>query len=131
MERIARENSKDILRILIINGSDINTKDNTGATVLNRASTVENFEDVIKFLVEVGCRITQNNLSWIRIKNPELTELIEFELQNPKSLVRQSRQVWWKCLRSSRSKTKFHNKLESFGESNSLPYILVDYLNCR
>lgn len=131
MERIARENSQDILRILIINGSDLNAKDNTGATVLYRASTVENFQDVIKFLLEVGCRVTQNNLSWIRVKNPDLTELVESELQNPRSLMRQSRLALWKCLRNSSSKQKFYSKLESLGENNGLPFVLIDYLNCR
>jgi len=131
MERIARENSQDILRILIINGSDLNAKDNTGATVLYRASTVENFQDVIKFLLEVGCRVTQNNLSWIRVKNPDLTELVESELQNPRSLMRQSRLVLWKCLRNSSSKQKFYSKLERLGENNGLPFVLIDYLNCR
>jgi hypothetical protein len=131
MERLARENSKDILRTLIIHGSDLNARDNTGATVLYRASTVENFQDVIRFLVEVGCRITQNNLSWIKIKNPDLTEFVESELQNPKSLVRLSRLVTWKCLRSSGSEKKFTTKLDSLGENHCIPLVLVDYLNCR
>ena len=37
MERIARLHSREILRLLISHGSDVMSKDNTGATVLYRS----------------------------------------------------------------------------------------------
>jgi len=129
MEGIARENSRDILRMLITHGCDIQAKDNSGANVLCRASAVENFESVLKFLVEVGCRPTHNALNWTRVKNPGCVGLIESELRTPKSLLRQSRLKVWTCLRSSTQ--PFQTSLNNLGGDNGLPFILVDYLNCR
>eukprot|EP00088_Acartia_fossae_P038744 TRINITY_DN4020_c0_g1_i1.p1 TRINITY_DN4020_c0_g1~~TRINITY_DN4020_c0_g1_i1.p1 ORF type:complete len:521 (+),score=80.70 TRINITY_DN4020_c0_g1_i1:29-1564(+) len=130
MERIARDNARDILQLLVTHGSNVNAKDNTGATVLFRASTVENFSDCIEFLVEAGCRVTHNILNWTRVKNPDCVTLIQSELCTPKSLVRQARSAIWNSLRQANKITSF-DQIASYDSQIFLPNILVDYLNCR
>ena len=44
MERIARLHSKEILRLLISHGSDVMSKDKTGATVLYRFVNLDFFQ---------------------------------------------------------------------------------------
>ena len=56
MEQLARDNALDILKMLIGHGSNIFERDNTGASILTRAASVDNFSHVIKFLVSAGCR---------------------------------------------------------------------------
>ena len=101
MEAIARQNSKHILRLLLAHGSDPQARDNSGTTVLGRASAVENFAEVIRFLVEAGCRVNHNILNWTRIKNPDCVSFIQRELVNPKSLLRQARLQEWKLTKVS------------------------------
>jgi len=128
METIARQNSKEIIRLLITHGSDIQSKDNTGCNVLYRASTVDNFKETIDFLVAIGCRVTHNILNWTRVKNPECVEVIEEELVNPKSLLRQARLVIW---RSINHKLSNINEINNKNNDCILPNVLVDYLNCN
>jgi len=140
MERIARDNARQILQLLITHGCDFSVKDNSGATVLYRASTVESFEPVIKFLIDVGCRLTYNILNWTRVKNPACVEYIESELSTPKSLLRQCRLCIWKSIRlrpaaaaapAKKSVLHFRRCLDSLGSNDGLPFVLVDYMNCR
>jgi len=128
MESIARQNSKEIIRLLITHGSDIQSKDNTGCNVLYRASTVENFKDTIEFLVAIGCRVTHNILNWTRVKNPECVKVIEEELVSPKSLLRQARLVIW---RSINHKLFNINQINNKNNECVLPNVLVNYLNCN
>lgn len=129
MESLARENAMDIIQLLISHGSDIDARDRTGATALYRASTVENFEEVIKFLVDCGIRVTQNILNWARVKNPGSLELLEFERNNPRSLARLSRTALRKSLGSSSPGSEnFSSKLQSLREESCLPLVLFDYL---
>jgi len=128
MESIARQNSKEIIRLLITHGSDLQSKDNTGCNVLYRASTVENFKETIEFLVEIGCRVTHNILNWTRVKNPECVKMIEEELVSPKSLLRQARLVIW---RSINHKLSNINQINNKNNECILPNVLVNYLNCN
>ena len=67
METLARDNSLDILRLLVRHGADLGERDNTGASILTRAASVDNFSDMIQFLVSAGCRVTENVINWIKV----------------------------------------------------------------
>merc|ERR1719433_917453 len=91
MESLARENALDILKVLVASGANMFERDNTGASILTRAASVDNFVDIIKFLVMVDCKVTENVMNWIRVRNPECSELVETSLRVPGTLLQQSR----------------------------------------
>jgi len=77
MEALARDNALAILRVLAGSGANMFERDNTGASILTRAASVDNFVEVIKFLVSAGCKVTENVLNWIRVRNPDCCDLAE------------------------------------------------------
>lgn len=130
MERIARFNALPILRRLIREGANIYERDKTGASVLTRAASVDNFADVILFLIEAGCKITENILNWTRVRNPDAIDKVERGLREPGSLRRQSRTRIWKLLQSSNERESFKSKLNRISKEEELPIILCEYIQC-
>jgi len=136
MENLARENALQILKTLIRHGADVFQRDNTGASILTRAASVDHFSEVIKFLVDTGCRVTENVMNWIKVRNPECSKFCETSLRMPHSLMVQSRATIWKLLRDADNSTSGGNiqnytqRLENLVKQEELPIILSDYLQC-
>ena len=101
MERLARDSALEILASLVRAGADIYERDNTGASILTRAASVDRFSPVIRFLVEAGCRVTENVINWVKVRNPESQALCEQSVKMPNSLPVQSRAVIWRLLREA------------------------------
>ena len=108
-------------------------RDNTGASILTRAASVDNFVEVIKFLVSAGCKVTENVLNWIRVRNPDCCDLAETSFRVPGSLMQQSRVRIWSLLRQSGAADipGYREKMKVMAASAQIPLILVDYLECR
>lgn len=130
MENLARTNSLPILKLLIRNGADLFERDKTGASILTRAASVDRFSEVIHFLVETGCKVTENVLNWTKIRNPDVVNKIEEALKVPGTLRRQCRVKIWKLLRSGDKSVSFHTRLDRLVSDECLPNILSDYLHC-
>ena len=138
MERLARDNALEILASLVRAGADIYERDNTGASILTRAASVDRFSPVIGFLVEAGCRVTENVINWVKVRNPESQALCEQSVKVPNSLLVQSRAVIWRLLRnattasnSDSSPMMYGERIESLAKSEELPLIMSDYLQCK
>ena len=132
MESLARENALEILKELVASGADMFERDNTGASILTRAASVDNFVEIIKFLVLVGCKVTENVMNWIRVRNPECSELVETSLRVPGSLLQQSRIKTWSLLRhSGGSSLSYPDKMKALAKSEQIPVVLLDYLQCK
>ena len=99
MERLARDNALEILASLVRAGADIYERDNTGASILTRAASVDRFSPVIRFLVEAGCRVTENVINWVKVRNPESQALCEQSVKMPNSLLVQSMAIIWRLLK--------------------------------
>ena len=128
MERLARDDALPILRLLIRQGVDLYERGKTGASILTRAASVDNFAEVITFLVEAGCRATENVLNWTRVRNPDVVDRVEKGLRVPGSLRRQSRVKIWKLLRAG--KGSFKDRVEKLTSEEELPLVLSDYIQC-
>ena len=134
MERLARDNALELLAELVRAGADVYERDNTGATILTLAASVDRFSPVIKFLVEAGCRVTENVINWVKVRNPESVELCERSLKMPSSLMIQSRAVIWRMLReasSDPSEMRYGERIETLVKREELPVIMSDYLQCK
>ena len=133
MEALARDNALAILRVLAGSGANMFERDNTGASILTRAASVDNFVEVIKFLVSAGCKVTENVLNWIRVRNPDCCDLAETSFRVPGSLMQQSRVRIWSLLRQSGAADipGYREKMKVMAASAQIPLILVDYLECR
>ena len=135
MEKLARDSALEILASLIRAGADVYARDNTGASILTRAASVDNFSPVIGFLVEAGCRVTENVINWIKVRNPESQALCERSVKVPSSLLVQSRAVIWRLLRDASnpasSPMRYEKRIESLVKSEELPVIMSDYLQCK
>jgi hypothetical protein len=129
MESLARDSALPILRLLIRQGVDLYERDKTGASILTRAASVDNFAEVITFLVEAGCRVTENVLNWTRVRNPEVVDRVEKGLRVPGSLRRQSRTKIWKMLREGKM-GNFKDRLGQLTLEEELPVVLSDYIQC-
>ena len=130
MENLARTSALPILRLLIREGVDLYERDKTGASILTRAASVDNFADVILFLVDAGCKVTENVLNWTRVRNPEVVEKVEKGLRVPGSLMRQSRTKIWKMLRAGIMGTTFKDRLAKLTTEEELPLVLSEYIQC-
>eukprot|EP00092_Neocalanus_flemingeri_P029643 GFUD01032189.1.p1 GENE.GFUD01032189.1~~GFUD01032189.1.p1 ORF type:complete len:414 (+),score=144.83 GFUD01032189.1:73-1314(+) len=130
METLARNSALPILRLLIREGVDLYERDKTGASILTRAASVDNFAEVIEFLVEAGCRVTENVLNWTRVRNPGVVDKVERGLRVPGSLRRQSRTKIWKLLRAGRKGGNFKDRLRKLTVEEELPGVLSDYIQC-
>lgn len=134
MEVQARSNAVAVIRLLIQAGCDLDARDNTGASVLNRAASVDNFSAVVKELVSVGCKPTENIMNWTRVRNRDLVPMLEEEMTRPPPLRRQARRAVWKRLRwcsaSQGSQMSFPERISNM-EGDILPSILVEYLQCK
>merc|ERR1712062_390000 len=132
MEALARDNALDILKVLVAAGANMFERDNTGASILTRAASVDNFVEIIKFLVLVGCKVTENVMNWIRVRNPECSELVETSLRVPGSLLQQSRIKTWSLLRHSGGNSlSYPDKMKALAKSEQIPVVLLDYLQCK
>ena len=133
MEALARDNALDILRVLAGSGANMFERDNTGASILTRSASVDNFVEVIKFLVSVGCKVTENVMNWIRVRNPDCSDLVETSLRVPGSLLQQSRIRIWSLLRQDREggSQVYKEKMRVLAASAQIPVILSDYLECK
>lgn len=138
MESLARENALDILKVLVASGANMFERDNTGASILTRAASVDNFVDIIKFLVTVGCKVTENVMNWIRVRNPECSELVETSLRVPGTLLQQSRIKTWSLLRHSGGgggggdvALSYPDKMKALAKTEQIPVVLLDYLQCK
>lgn len=133
MEALARDNALDILRVLAGSGANMFERDNTGASILTRSASVDNFVEVIKFLVSVGCKVTENVMNWIRVRNPDCSDLVETSLRVPGSLLQQSRIRIWSLLRQGREggSHDYKEKMKALAASAQIPVILSDYLECK
>ena len=135
MESLARDNALDILKALVASGANMFERDNTGASILTRAASVDNFVDIIKFLVMVGCKVTENVMNWIRVRNPECSELVETSLRVPGSLLQQSRIKTWSLLRHSGGgggdALSYPDKMKALAKTEQIPVVLLDYLQCK
>ena len=133
MEALARDNALDILRVLAGSGANMFERDNTGASILTRSASVDNFVEVIKFLVSVGCKVTENVMNWIRVRNPDCSDLVETSLRVPGSLLQQSRIRIWSLLRQGREggSQDYKEKMKALAASAQIPVILSDYLECK
>ena len=135
MESLARDNALDILKVLVASGANMFERDNTGASILTRAASVDNFVDIIKFLVMVGCKVTENVMNWIRVRNPECSDLVETSLRVPGTLLQQSRIKTWSLLRHSGGGTvaslTYPDKMKALAKTEQIPVVLLDYLQCK
>ena len=57
METLARDNALQILRLLIRHGADVYERDNTGASILTRAASVDNFSQAVCTNIITLCNI--------------------------------------------------------------------------
>ena len=130
MEELARDEALNVVRLLVRNGACLQQRDKTGASLLTRAASVDNFEPVINFLLGAGCRVTENILNWVRVRNPGLTGKVEEELKTPGPLLRQSRCAVWRAVALSGPRSGFLGRLESLGAGEALPGVLRNYLQC-
>jgi len=133
MESIGRRGALPIIKLLLRHGADLSQRDKTGATLLTRASSVDMFTGVITFLVEVGCRPTENILNWTKVRNPSLVVRLEREMKSPGSLMRQARLVIWRVLREAQGQGEgegFRDRIEQLGRRECLPAVLSDYMLC-
>jgi hypothetical protein len=62
MEALGRTSALPILRCLVQHGAALHQRDNTGAGLLTRAASVDRFQPVLEFLIEV---------SWLPAAGPE------------------------------------------------------------
>ena len=60
---------------------------------------MDRFSPVIRFLVEAGCRVTENFISWVKVRNPKSPALCKQSVKMPNSLLVQSRAVIWRLLK--------------------------------
>ena len=88
---------------------------------------------VIKFLVEAGFRVMENVINWVKVRNPESQALCEQSVKMPNSLLVQSRAVIWRLLRdaSISNQMKYGERIEKLVQSEELPLIMSDYLQCK
>ena len=134
MESLARDNALDILKVLVAAGANMFERDNTGASILTRAASVDNFVEIIKFLVLVGCKVTENVMNWIRVRNPDCSELVETSLRVPGTLLQQSRIKTWSLLRHSGGggeSLSYPDKMKALAKTEQIPVVLLDYLQCK
>ena len=133
MESLARDNALDILKVLVAAGANMFERDNTGASILTRAASVDNFVEIIKFLVLVGCKVTENVMNWIRVRNPDCSELVETSLRVPGTLLQQSRIKTWSLLRHSggAASLTYPDKMKALAKTEQIPVVLLDYLQCK
>jgi len=130
MEELARAEALNVVRLLVRNGANLQQRDKTGASLLTRAASVDNFEPVIEFLLEAGCRVTENILNWVRVRNPRLTSKVEKELKAPGPLLRQARCAVWRAVALAGPRSGYFDRLQSLGAAEALPGVLRDYLQC-
>ena len=133
MELLARDNALAILKLLIKHGADVYERDNTGASILTRAASVDNFSCVIQFLVETGCKVTENVINWIKVRNPDCTKMCETSLRMPHSLLIQSRAKIWSILRTASSQDSslsYCQRTDILVKKEELPLILSEYIQC-
>lgn len=131
MEQEARQQALPNLRLLVLHGADLQERDNTGAGLLTRAASVDRFEPVVEFLIEAGCRVTENVLNWVRVRNPELVERVERELRVPPPLLRQARVVVWRAVGGAGSRQEHRERLGELVRREELPGVLGEYLLCE
>ena len=134
MESLARDNALDILKVLVAAGANMFERDNTGASILTRAASVDNFVEIIKFLVLVGCKVTENVMNWIRVRNPDCSELVETSLRVPGTLLQQSRIKTWSLLRHSGvggESLSYPDKMKALAKTEQIPLVLIDYLQFK
>ena len=106
---------------------------NTGASILTRAASVDNFSCVIQFLVETGCKVTENVINWIKVRNPDCTKMCETSLRMPHSLLIQSRAKIWSILRTASSEDSslsYCQRTDILVKKEELPLILSEYIQC-
>lgn len=131
MEQVARDQALAIIKLLVIHGANLQERDKTGASLLTRAASVDNFGPVIEFLVEAGCRVTENVLNWVKVRNLGLANRVERELKVPGSLLRQSRAAVWRTVGQAGSREGFHGRLLQLQGGEDLPGVLGEYLLCQ
>ena len=85
--------------------------------------------EVITFLVEAGCRVTEDVLNWTRVRNPEVVVRVQKGLRVPGSLRRQSRTNIWKMLREGKM-GNFKDRLRQMTMEEELTVVLSDYIQC-
>ena len=85
--------------------------------------------EVITFLVEAGCRVTEDVLNWTRVRNPEVVDRVQKGLRVPGSLRRQSRTKIWKMLREGKM-GNFKDRLRQMTMEEELTVVLSDYIQC-
>jgi len=129
MEELARAEALNVVRLLVRNGASLQQRDKTGASLLTRAASVDNFESVIDFLLEAGCRVTENILNWVKVRNPGLTGKVEEELKTPGPLLRQSRCAVWRAVALSGPRSGYLGRLQTLGAAE-VPGVLNAYLQC-
>ena len=112
MEELARAEALNVVRLLVRNGANLQQRDKTGASLLTRAASVDNFEPVIEFLLEAGCRVTENILNWVRVRNPRLTSKVEKELKAPGPLLRQARCAVWRAVALAGPRSGYFDRLQ-------------------
>ena len=132
MEVAARSGAAEVVRLLVRAGADLDRRDGTGASVLNRAASVDRFGEVVGELVEAGCRPTENVLNWTRVMNPDMVAVVEEEMTRPAPLRRLARKEVWRRVRegSRAGGPDFRARIDSL-EGDVLPTVLVDYLRCQ
>ena len=131
MEVQARAAALPAIRLLLAHGADLHQRDKTGAGLLTRAASVDNFEGVVEFLVEAGCRVTENVLNWVRVRNPGVAARVAGELRTPAPLLRQARAAVWGAVRGAGARAGYSGRLEELCRGEQLPGVLGDYLTCR
>jgi len=131
MEQFARDKALAIIKLLVMHGASLQERDKTGASLLTRAASVDNFGAVIKFLIDVGCRVTENVLNWVKVRNLDLKDIVERELKTPGSLMRQSRSVVWRSLRMAGPRHLYRDRMQQLELQECLPSVINEYLNCR
>ena len=131
MEAHARAAALPAIKLLLAHGADLHQRDKTGAGLLTRAASVDSFEEVVQFLVEAGCRVTENVLNWVRVRNPGLAPRVAAELRTPAPLLRQARAAVWGAVRGAGARAGYPGRLEELCRGEQLPGVLGDYLTCR
>ena len=84
---------------------------------------------MITFLVEAGCRVTEDVLNWTRVRNPEVVDRVQKVFRVPGSLRRQSRTKIWKMLREGKM-GNFKDRLRQMTMEEELTVVLSDYIQC-
>ena len=51
--------------------------------------------------MEAGCRVTENVINWVKVRNPESQELCKQSIKRLNNLLVQSRAVIWRLLREA------------------------------